>query len=256
MIKEGNLVLLWGDENHQYLVKLQKEGKLSTDWGILEHQKIINSDFGSKLKTNTGKIFYVLKPTLENIMMKIKRLSQIVYPKDAAFIIMKSGIGPGCKVVEVGTGSGALTMAFAFFIKPTGKVYSYEKRKDFLENAKANLEKAGLLDYVELKHKEVTSEFDEKEADFIMLDLPEPWKLVEAVRKSLKEGARVGILLPTFNQVEKTVETFLKHGFVNFETWEVLCRKILVRSGRTRPAERMVSHTGYLIFANKVHDDA
>jgi tRNA (adenine57-N1/adenine58-N1)-methyltransferase len=154
-------------------------------------------------------------------------------------------------VIECGTGSGALTIALANAVAPMGKVYAYDRREDFLENARKNVEEAGFSDFVEFKLREVEEEFDETEVDVVILDLPSPWEGVPAATRSIRGGGRIAIISPTYNQVEKTVESLRKSGFVYLETIEVLIRRILVRPGKTRPFERMVSHTGFLTFGRK-----
>ena len=184
--------------------------------------------------------------------MKVKRQTQILYPKDIGMILTKAHIFPGAKVIESGVGSGALTTALANFIRPDGRVYSYERSEEFLKNAKKNLEKNGLAPWVEFNHCEVTDEFQQKDADFVMIDIGSPWQLIDAAYKSLKGGCRLATICPTFEQLTKTVFTLEEKSFINIETMEILVRKILVRRGKTRPEQRMPSHTGWLVFATKV----
>jgi len=250
MIKKGDLVILFS-ERRNYLVEVTDK-LFHTDKGYIDLKELEQKNWGEKVLTNKGEVFYILKPTLEDLIMKgVKRFTQIIYPKDAGLIIVKSGINSESKVIEVGTGAGAFTIALANFLKPKGKLISYEKRKEFYELAKKNLEKAGVLNFVKLKNKEIKDRFDEKDADFIFLDLPTPWELIEAVYKALKPGFRCAGILPTVNQTEKFVISLKEKGFVNIETIEVLVRRILVREGKTRPEQQMPSHTGYLIFATK-----
>jgi len=131
-------------------------------------------------------------------------------------------------------------------------VYSYERNEEFLKNAKKNLEKNGLDKYVEFNHLEVTDDFPQKEVDFVMIDIGSPWDLIDAARKSLKGGHRLATICPTFEQLTRTVFTLEEKGFINIETMEILLRRILVRRGKTRPEQRMPSHTGWLVFATKV----
>ncbi len=251
MIKENELVLLYREKKKSYLVEAKRR-KFNTDQGIIELEEILSKNWGETIKTHKGFTFYVLKPTLEDLIMRsVKRRTQIIYPKDASLIIISSGIKPGDKVIEVGTGSGAFTIALAYFLRPEGMVYSYEKRKEFLDNARKNIERSGLSKYVALKHKEVKDEFDEKDVDFAMLDLPTPWELLPAAKKALKNGSRCASILPTINQVEKFVFALQDEGFVNIKTVECLVRKILVRKNMTRPEQLMHSHTGFIILATK-----
>ncbi|MCM8786446.1 MAG: tRNA (adenine-N1)-methyltransferase [Candidatus Omnitrophica bacterium] len=251
MIKDKDLVFLYKDENRNFLVKVGI-GQFHTDLGYIELKDIIGKEFGEGITTNLGEVFYILKPYLYEKVMKIKRQTQILYPKDIGLILLNANIFPGAKVIECGSGSGALTTVLANFVRPTGKVYSYEKNINFLENAKKNVERYGLAEYVEFKLKEVIDKFDEKEVDFVMIDIGSPWELISAAYDALKGGARLATICPTFEQLTKTVFALEEKGFTNIESSEVLVRKILVRRGKTRPQQRMPSHTGWIVFASKI----
>lgn len=250
MIKTGDLIILY-DGRTKFLVKVGSD-KFHGNHGYIEHEQLVGKEFGEEVKTHLGYSFVLLCPVLEDLTMKVKRESQIVYPKDIGIIMMKSGIFPGAKVIEVGTGSGSLTIALANFVRPDGKVISYERRDDFVELAKGNLEKAGLDNFIEFKNQEVNDKIKEKDADFIMLDLPNPWDIIPHVRDSLKDGKRICCLLPTIDQVMDAVFYLEKNGFTAIETVEIWLRKILVRKGKTRPEQNMPSHTAYLIFGTKI----
>ncbi len=251
MIKQGDLIFLYNDEKRNFLLKAEVK-TLHTDKGFLKIGSLIGKEFGQKTETNLGFPFYILRPYLYELVMKVRRKTQILYPKDIGMILLRGNIFPGAKVIESGIGSGALTTALANFVRPNGRVYSYERNKEFLENAKKNLEKNGLSEWVELKHQEITTEFDEKEADFVMIDIGSPWELIDAAYKSLKGGCRLATICPTFEQLTKTVFSLEEKGFVNIETMEILLRRILVRRGKTRPEQRMPCHTGWLVFATKI----
>lgn len=250
-IKSGDFVLLLSSDNKTFLIRAKEEKVFGTHLGNLNLKDAIGKEYGEVIYSQLDKPFILLEPTLEDRMMKLRRLTQIIYPKDAALILLKAGIQSGMRVIECGSGSGALTIALANSVAPTGKVYAYDRREDFLENAKRNLEEAGFYDFVEFKLREVGDGFDEKEVDVIVLDLPSPWEGVPAAARSIRGGGRIASLSPSYNQVEKTVESLSENGFVYLDTVEVLVRKILVRTGKTRPFERMVSHTGFLTFGRK-----
>lgn len=251
MIKNCDLVYLYNDEKRNFLLKVGKN-TLHTDKGFFKTSDIIGKKFGEKIETNLGIPFYILRPYLHEMIMKVRRQTQIIYPKDIGIILTKANIFPGAKVIESGIGSGALTTAMANFVRPNGKVHSYERNVEFLNNAKKNLEKNGLSEWVEFNHLEVIDEYPEKEADFIMIDIGSPWDLIDAAYKSLKGGARLATICPTFEQLTKTVFTLEEKGFINIESMEVQLRKILVRRGKTRPEQRMPCHTGWLVFASKI----
>jgi tRNA (adenine57-N1/adenine58-N1)-methyltransferase len=183
--------------------------------------------------------------------MKSVRKTQITYPKDIALIIMFSGIGPGSQVVEAGTGTGALTTALAHYVKPNGKVYSYEMREEFLKTAEKNLKRAKLADFVELKNRDVTAGIEEKDVDAVILDLATPWLVVPHAYASLKPCGTIVSFSPTIDQVVKTVEALGESNFVDVETVECLMRGMQVERGKTRPQTLMTAHTGYITFARK-----
>lgn len=251
MIEQGDLVFIYKDDNRNFLIKIQG-GRLHTDKGFIDLNNVIGRSFGEKVETNLGEPFYLLKPYLHEMIMKVKRQTQILYPKDIGIILTRGHIFPGARVIESGIGSGALTTALANFVRPDGKVYSYERNEEFLNNAKKNLEKNGLAEWVEFNHQEITNEFDQKDVDFIMIDIGSPWTLIDAAYKSLKGGCRLATICPTFEQLTETVFTLEEKGFINIETMEVLLRRILVRRGKTRPEQKMPSHTGWLVFATKI----
>ncbi len=251
-IKPGDLVLLLSSDGKTFLMRV-KEGKVfGTHLGNVSLGDAIGKRYGEAIYSQMGKPFLLLEPTLEDKMMKVKRLTQIIYPKDAALILIKTGIQSGMRVIECGAGSGAFTIALANAVAPSGRVYTYDRREDFLENARRNVGDAGFSDFVDFKLREVAEGFDETEVDVVVIDLPSPWEGVPAASRAIRGGGRVSSLSPTYNQVEKTVESLKREGFVYIETIEVLVRGMLVRPNKTRPFERMVSHTGFLTFGRKV----
>lgn len=207
--------------------------------------------FGETITSSMGKQFFVLRPSTALLSMKVKRTTSIIYPKDAGLILLETGIGSGSRVIEVGTGSGALTVVLARAVGREGRVYSFERRSEFLENARENIERFGLGDRVEFCLKDPAKEgFGIEPVDAAIIDVPEPWTLVQSVFQVLKGGGFWASLSPSVEQVQKTFES-LEGPFVRLKCLELLEREMLVRPGKTRPRERMVSHTGYLVFAQK-----
>ena len=135
-VKEGDYLLLFLNPRQTYLIKVDTDNKFHTHKGFFELKNLIGKSYGSTITSNLGKTFVVLKPLLRDYIFKSQRRTQITYPKDIGLIVIFSGIGPGSRVVEAGTGTGALTTAIAHFVQPAGRVYSYEKRDEFLVAAK------------------------------------------------------------------------------------------------------------------------
>lgn len=250
-ISQGDNVLLYLNPRRTYLVKIEKGKSLHTHKGYIQHDSLIGKPYGTHVKTNTGAEFIALRPALRDYIFKVQRRTQIMYPKDIALIVMFSGIGPGNKIVEAGTGAGALTTALAHYVKPTGKVYSYEIRHEFIETATKNLEKAGLSRYVIIKNKDITLGIDESNIDALVLDLATPWIVIPQAYSALKGSGAIVSFSPTIDQVVKTVEALKENGFVDIQTIECLMRGIQVEPGRTRPETLMTAHTGYITFARK-----
>ena len=251
LISEGDDIFLYLDRKRTYLVRVEADKSFHTHKGYIQLGDLIGKEYGTRIASSMGIEFVALKPTLRDHIFKTSRRTQISYPKDISLIIMYSGIGPGSRVVEAGTGTGALTSAIAHYIKPSGRVYSYEVRQEFQKNAKKNLERAGLLDYVELKEGDVTEGIEEKDADAVVLDLATPWLVVPHAYTALKGSGVLVSFSPTIDQVVKVVEALTEHGFVGVETVETLMRFMQVERGKTRPQTVMTGHTGYITFARK-----
>ena len=251
LIAEGSDVFLYLDRRRTYLVKVEAEKSFHTHKGYIQLGDLIGKEYGSRIASSMDIQFVALKPNLRDHIFKSSRRTQISYPKDIALIIMYSGIGPGSRVVEAGTGTAALTSAIAHYIKPTGRVYTYELRQEFQKNAQKNLERAGLLDYVELKEGDVTEGIEEKDLDAVILDMATPWLVVPHAYTALKGSGALVSFSPTIDQVVKVVEALTDYGFVCIETVETLIRFMQVARGKTRPQTVMTGHTGYLTFARK-----
>jgi tRNA (adenine57-N1/adenine58-N1)-methyltransferase len=250
-IGEGDYVLLCLDVRRTYMVKLEAGKTFHTHKGFINLDELVGREFGSTIQSSLGVAFTALKPSLTDYIMKSSRKTQITYPKDAALIVMFSGIGSGSRVVESGTGTGALTTALAHYVKPNGKVYTYELREEFQRNAEKNLKRANLLDYVELKSGDVTAGIEERNVDAVVLDLAVPWLVVPHAYNALRPSGILVSFSPTIDQVVKTTEALKEVGFVFIETVECLLRAMQVERGKTRPHTMMTGHTGYITHARK-----
>lgn len=250
-IQEGDLVLLWFDGGKTYLIEVVPGRRVAIHCGRpLLVDEWIGREFGSKVLCEHGEGF-LLRPSMEDLMMKASRESGIIYPKDAAYLMMRSGIGNGSKVLEIGTGSGSLTMALAARVAPDGRVFTYDRRTDLPQHAVKNVRRARLETYVSFQQRAAGEAFPEKDFDLAVLDIPTPWEEVLAVKEALKGGGRVVSLNPTYNQIERMAEVLREHGFIGVDCVELLERPILARGGKTRPVQRMVSHTEFMLFGIK-----
>lgn len=250
-ISQGDNILLQLNPRRTYLVKIEKGKSLHTHKGYIQYDSLIGKPYGTRVTTNTGTEFITLRPALRDYIFKTQRKTQILYPKDIALIVMFSDTGPGSKIVEAGTGAGALTTALAHYVKPTGRVYSYEIRQEFIQTAQKNLEKASLSKYVTIKNKDITLGIDETNIDAVILDLATPWLVVPHAYSALKGSSMIVSFSPTIDQVIRTTEALRENRFVDVQTVECLMRGMQIELGRTRPETMMTAHTGYITFARK-----
>jgi len=254
-ISEGNDVLLYLDSKRTYLVKVEKEKSFHTHKGFLQLDELIGKEYGTRVASSMNTEFVALKPTLRDYVFKIRRKTQITYPKDIALILMFSNAGPGSQIVEAGTGTGALTTALAYHIRPTGHVYTYEIRPEFIKLAEKNLERARVSEYVTVKKKDITEGIDEKDMDAVILDLATPWLVIPHTYKALKGSGLLVSFSPTIDQVQKTVTALEENNFVDIQTVECLMRGMQIAKGKTRPQTLMTGHTGYITHARKALKD-
>jgi tRNA (adenine57-N1/adenine58-N1)-methyltransferase len=169
------------------------------------------------------------------------------------YILMKLNVVPGCRIIEAGSGSGALTVALARFVTPGGHVYSYEIREDMHNLARNNVQHVGLEAAVTFHHQSVADGFEERDVDAVFLDLREPWTCLEQAAEAMVNGAFFGAIVPTVNQmVALTTALQRRDTFTDLEVSELLLRQYKTVPERVRPLDRMTAHTGYLLFARKV----
>lgn len=248
-MKNGELVLLLSEDKY-YLVEVSNK-IFNTQSGIIDLKKLKKKNLGNKIKTHLGKEFSIVKPNIKDILeKKIKRLPQIIMPKDIALIISYTGIEPGSLVVDAGTGSGFLAMFLANYIKP-GKVVTYENNKRFIKITKNNIRISGLSKFIRLKQKDILKGIDEKNVDLITLDMKNAEKVINHAWKSLKTGGYLVVYSPHVEQVISVWKEIKKKGFSYIKTVENIVREWQVEK-ITRPKTIGLMHTGFLTFARKV----
>lgn len=201
-----------------------------------------------------GSRFIAVRPTLSEYILKMPRGAQVIYPKDVGTVLMWGDIHPGAKVVEAGIGSGALTMALLRGVGEQGVVISYEVREDFIERAVENITLyLGKTENLLIRHKDIYEGIEEEGVDRVVLDLPEPWRVVGHAARVLRQGGLFLCYLPTTLQVSRVVGELKNAGiFIQIETLETLLRTWHVEETSVRPDHRMVAHTGFITVARKV----
>lgn len=250
--REGDLVQLQGAGHKSHLLRLQAGGVLQTHRGVIRHDDIIGQKWGSRLESHQGNPFYLLQPGIADLIKGIKRTTQILYPKEIGQILITMGIGPGMRVLECGSGSGGLTTAFAYMVGESGHVYSYERKSEIQTLAIKNLERVGLIDRVTFIVGDAADGFSEENVDALFLDLPNPYDYLPQSRRSLKPGGYLGMLVPTVNQVQLCLQALNQHNFAFVEVMEVLVRYYKTDWQHLRPVDRMIAHTGFLLFGRAV----
>jgi tRNA (adenine57-N1/adenine58-N1)-methyltransferase len=250
--QDGDLAQLVGLRHKHFILTLQAGAKLETHRGILMHDDLIGKPWGSQVFSHIEAPFFLLQPSLADLINELPRTTQILYPKDIGFILVTMGVGPGQTVMEAGTGSGSMTTALAYAVGPQGRVLSYEVKPDVQNLARKNLTRFGLDSRVNFKLRDIQEGFDETDVDAFFLDVPNPYDYLAQVRAALKPGGYMCCLIPTFNQVEKTLHAMRRNKFAFVEVCELLLRYYKPEPARIRPTDRMVAHTGFLVFARRI----
>lgn len=248
LMQENDLVVVVYREK-KYLKRLEKDKSFHGKGGILPLISAVGCPWGTRFGE-----YEVFRPTLEDLVMYgVRRETQIIFPKDSFYICAKLDLRCGSRVLEVGTGSGALTVLLSRMVGPDGSVVSIEKEERHHKNAKKNVEKLAEFPNTELICADVddVGEIGGSGFDAAFVDLREPWLHLDKIRGFLNAGAPIGFIVPTANQVSETLMA-LRQGFGDVEVIEIMLRKYKTLAARLRPEDRMIGHTGYLLFARKV----
>ncbi len=251
--KAGDMALIVGSDRKQFITQIEPDRVLQTHRGVLRHEDLIGLPWGSEVQGHTGESFAIFQPTIRDLLLRTKRSSQIIFPKDIGYILLRLSVGPGSSVIEAGTGSGALTSALAWAVGPEGHVFSYDRREDMQELARRNLDRLSMLDRVTFHLADIRDGFIETEAESLFLDLPRPHRYLEQSLQALRSGGNLGAILPTSNQVSELLAGLETLPFALEEVCEIMLRFYKPIPERLRPMDRMVAHTGYLVFSRTLH---
>ena len=247
-------MLLVDAKDRRYLVTLEAGRTWHSHGGALPLDDLIGAAEGSEAKSASGMVFQCFRPRMADVVLKMPRGAQVVYPKDAAAILVEADVFPGARVLEAGTGSGALTIALCRAVGPAGRVVSYDLRDDFRDTARANVSAffGGPPGWLELRAGDVADVAATGDRfDRIVLDLPEPAQALGALAEVLEPGGVLCAYLPTTPQVQTLVVALEPAGFRHLETFEVLHRSWHVNARSVRPDHRMVAHTGFVTVARR-----
>lgn len=254
-LRDGERVLLLDTKDRRYLVTLRAGSTWHSHGGALALDPLIGASEGSTVTSASGMTFVAFRPRLADVSLKMPRGAQVVYPKDAAAIVTEADVFPGARVLEAGTGSGALLLALLRATGPTGSVVTYDLRAEFQTVARENVEAVhgSLPPWVECRVGDVRDVAGTGERfDRVVLDLPEPWGVLPALAGATEPGAIVCAYVPTTVQVQAFVLALGAHGWRHLETFEILQRSWHVTERSVRPDHRMVAHTGFVSLGRRI----
>jgi tRNA (adenine57-N1/adenine58-N1)-methyltransferase catalytic subunit len=246
----GDRVLLVDSKGRRYLVTLAEGASFQCHAGGLPHAELIGREEGVLVRTTLGARLRAVRPTLAEYVLKMPRGAQVIYPKDIGPILVLADVFPGARVLEAGVGSGALSMALLRAVGPGGSVLGYEIREDFASRARRNVDAyLGPETHFDIEIRDIYEGIEATDIDRLVLDLPEPWRVVKHAETALRPGGIVLSYLPTIGQVARLRDELAASAFGMAETVEVLQRSWHVEGASVRPDHRMVAHTGFLTTA-------
>jgi len=250
----GDRALIFDSKQRRYLVTLAEGGEFHTHAGYVRHEQLLGAPEGTVVRSTAGARYTAVRPTLADFVLKMPRGAQVIYPKDLGPILVLADIFPGARVLESGVGSGALSMTL---VRAGASVVGYELREDFRAKAISNVSAflgAGALDHYRVEVRDAYDGIDERDLDRVVLDLPEPWRVVAGAETALHPGGILVAYLPTIGQVAQLRAALDASRFAMAETLEVLQRSWHVEGQSVRPDHRMVAHTGFLTHARLLAD--
>jgi tRNA (adenine57-N1/adenine58-N1)-methyltransferase len=258
---EGDQVQITDPKGRRHTVLLQAGKQFHTHQGAVEHDELIGSPEGVVVASTNGTVYLAFRPLLMDFVLAMPRGAAVVYPKDAAMVVGYADIFPGARVIEAGAGSGALSCSLLRAVGETGFVHSYERREDFAEIARRNVERffgaphpRWQLTTGDLVESLTATPLDEP-ADRVVLDMLAPWECLDAVSRSLIPGGLICCYVATTTQLSTVTEALREHGsFAEPSPFETLLRSWHVEGLAVRPDHRMIGHTGFLVTARRLAD--
>ena len=241
--------MILDERGKKYVLKPGME--FQSDLGIIKSDVLDEAEIGDEVKSHLDLTFKIMKPNVNDFIDIMDRRCSILIQKDIGQVLAHTGLGAGSRVVDAGTGAGAIALNFGNVVGSEGQVYTYEIREDFAEVAKINIDNFGITN-IEVKNKDIKEGIDEENIDLVFLDLPKPFEIFEDVLEALNVGGWLCVYAPYVDQAEISYRIAKKLGFYDIEIVEILERGLEVRTQGVRPKTRMVGHSGYLMFARKL----
>ncbi len=254
-LQVGDLILLVDSKDRRYLLTLESGKEFHSHAGFIPHNELIGGDDGIHIKSTGGMEYLAIRPTMADVVLKMPRSAQIIYPKDLGQILISADIGSQHNVLESGVGSGALSIAL---LRCGAKVTGYELREDFAQRAIKNVTNfygEEIVNRYSVNLGDAYEGFSDSNFDRMVLDLPEPWKVVDHIPATLKSGGVFVAYTPSITQVSKLRQRLETDNFVMLETMEILRRTWHVEGQAVRPEHRMVAHTGFITSARFIGED-
>jgi tRNA (adenine57-N1/adenine58-N1)-methyltransferase len=228
-------LILVDEKGRKLLLPVTEGAEKVPGLGVVDFTKFPKDPEGKRVEI-AGKHFIVQKPSILDLVESIEREAQIITPKDSASIVFNCGVKSGDRVLEVGTGSAAMTVVLAYFVAPNGKVVSYEKREDFARLATRSIKKAGLENLVDVRIHDAVDGVEGGDFDSAVVDIPDPWEILDHIHKSLKPSGHLAIYVPTVNQMERVVRELRERPFFDVRSIEILQREMVVGERGSRPS--------------------
>ena len=241
--------MILDERGKKYVLKPGEE--FQSDFGIVDADVLDNAEVGDEVKSHLDHTFKIMKPNINDFIDIMDRRCSILIKKDIGQVLAYTGLGAGSRVVDAGTGAGAIALNFGNVVGPEGHVFTYEIREDFSEVAKKNIDNFGITN-ITVKNQNIKDGIDEDNIDLVFLDLPKPYEIFEDVSEALNVGGWLAVYAPYIGQAEISYRVAKKLGFYDIEIIELIERGLEVRQQGVRPKTRMVGHSGYLVFARKL----
>ena len=241
--------MILDERGKKYVLKPGED--FQSDLGIVNADVLDSAEVGDEVQSHLDHTFKIIKPNINDFIDIMDRRCSLLLKKDIGQLLAYTGLGAGCRVVDAGTGAGAIALNFGNVVGPEGRVFTYEIRQDFAEVAKKNIDNFG-IENIEVKNQNIKDGIDEDNIDLIFLDLPKPFEIFEEVWDSLNVGGWLAVYAPYIDQAKLSYRIANKVGFYDIEIIELLERGLEIRQQGVRPKTRMVGHSGYLVFARKL----